>query len=199
MPSGFAEQHIRHFRDAASPELCRSIIKLYEQDSQLEREGTCPNKTIMPEGDPYTKQLRDLAWQNTKQYFDAYLFEEFEGCYVLDHMVYSCYEVGSFYKTHTDSNFEDGKVRTISCILYLNDNFEGGELIFPREALAIKPVTGTMSIFPTGFLLPHAVRMATDRRHTVAFFFYKTVDHNEIHFNKELELNGLDFKANRSM
>lgn len=191
----FAEKHIRHFENSASPEFCKEIIKRYEQDFYFEREGTCPNKTVLPADDPMTHALAEIGWKNAEAYFDKYLFEEFKDCYILDHMVYSCYEVGSYYKTHTDSNFEDGKVRTFSCILYLNDDFEGGELIFPRDELIYKPVQGSMAIFPTGFTLPHAVGIATNRRHTIAYFFYKVVDHNEIHFNKELHLDGLDIKA----
>lgn len=184
------EQHIRVFENVAPVELCKQVIAKYEEGEFVPREGNCPNKTVMPADDELTLKLYDIAWNTAKKYFEDYWFEEFEGCYVLDHMVYSCYEVGTFYKTHTDSNFEDGKCRTVSCILYLNEDFEGGELIFPRENIVIKPKEASIAIFPTGYLLPHSVNIGTSRRHTVAFFFYKVVDHNEVHFKKELEGDG---------
>ncbi len=47
-------------------------------------------------------------------------------------------------------------VRTVSAILYLNDDYEGGELHFPRiDGLNIKPETGDIIVFPSTYTYQH--------------------------------------------
>jgi len=47
-------------------------------------------------------------------------------------------------------------VRTVSGILYLNDNYEGGELHFPGiDGLNIKPETGDIIVFPSTYTYQH--------------------------------------------
>jgi len=42
--------------------------------------------------------------------------------------------------------------------LFLNGNFEGGELAFPRQKQIIKPLAGDVVLFPSNFTHPHASR-----------------------------------------
>lgn len=46
--------------------------------------------------------------------------------------------------------------RQVSGVLYLNDDYEGGELHFPRQGLTYKPRAGSLILFPSGFSYPHA-------------------------------------------
>lgn len=47
-------------------------------------------------------------------------------------------------------------VRTVSAILYLNDNYEGGELHFPTvDGLTIKPEPGDVIVFPSTYTYRH--------------------------------------------
>lgn len=39
---------------------------------------------------------------------------------------------------------------------YLNDNYEGGELWFPRFDLTIKPQAGDIVVFPSTYIYEHA-------------------------------------------
>ena len=42
------------------------------------------------------------------------------------------------------------------CNVYLSDNFEGGELVFPELGIEIKPEAGDVVLFP-GYLIEHGV------------------------------------------
>lgn len=42
-------------------------------------------------------------------------------------------------------------------ILLLTDGYEGGELVFPRQELTLKPEAGTLILFPGSFIFPHYV------------------------------------------
>lgn len=60
----------------------------------------------------------------------------------------SKYFVGASMGPHTDS----GPVPTtenISAVLYLNDDYEGGEINFPEQGIKIKPLAGSLVIFPS--------------------------------------------------
>lgn len=71
------------------------------------------------------------------------------------------YEEGDYYKVHTDNHTKFH--RTLSIILYLNDDYEGGSVIFkcPRTnetMLEVPRKSGRVIIFPSNFLYPHAVQ-----------------------------------------
>jgi Rps23 Pro-64 3,4-dihydroxylase Tpa1-like proline 4-hydroxylase len=64
------------------------------------------------------------------------------------------YNMGGKFDVHVDDH--STRIRRISCLLYLNDDYEGGELYFPVQDLKIKPKAGDMILFPSGFEYPHA-------------------------------------------
>jgi hypothetical protein len=48
------------------------------------------------------------------------------------------------------------KVRTVSAVLYLNDDYEGGELHFTKlDNLTIKPEAGDLAVFPAMYAYEH--------------------------------------------
>lgn len=73
------------------------------------------------------------------------------------------YDVGDYYDAHNDSeNIVDNKLkrvaeRDISLLLYLNDDFEGGELEFTLLGLTIKPKAGMLIAFPSYLEFEHKV------------------------------------------
>jgi prolyl 4-hydroxylase len=64
------------------------------------------------------------------------------------------YNVGGEYKTHHDffhpntdyydTTMKSGGQRVVSCLFYLNDEFEGGETEFPTKKIKVTPKTGRM-------------------------------------------------------
>lgn len=49
---------------------------------------------------------------------------------------------------HVDS-YSDNPKEILSIVLYLNDNYEGGELYFKNQNIKIKPKTGSLIAFPS--------------------------------------------------
>lgn len=66
------------------------------------------------------------------------------------------YEGGEEYKAHYD-----GLNRSVSVLLYLNDNYEGGELEFPFFKVKIKPQKGMMVLFPSNYAYTHIAHPVT--------------------------------------
>jgi|694.fasta_scaffold92474_6 prolyl 4-hydroxylase len=69
------------------------------------------------------------------------------------------YYPGSFMPAHSDHGITS---RTISCILYLNDDYVGGELYFPYFDITFKPSAGSVVFFPSNFMYVHEVKEIKD-------------------------------------
>jgi len=63
----------------------------------------------------------------------------------------SKYSEGKMMGPHVDAHNDD-PTKTISCVLYLNDDYEGGELNFPDHEIMIKPEAGSLVIFPSKYM-----------------------------------------------
>lgn len=57
------------------------------------------------------------------------------------------------YKAHYDGTTQTA--RAVSVIIYLNDDYEGGEIEFPNFSFKIKPEPGSMFVFPSNFAYTH--------------------------------------------
>jgi predicted 2-oxoglutarate/Fe(II)-dependent dioxygenase YbiX len=90
-------------------------------------------------------------------------------------------KTGSFNPYHTDNyTINDNSEVVInpefafdkSAILYLNENYLGGELFFPNQNLLVKPETGDLIFFEGDLDKPHEVKMVTSgERHAFITFY----------------------------
>jgi Rps23 Pro-64 3,4-dihydroxylase Tpa1-like proline 4-hydroxylase len=60
----------------------------------------------------------------------------------------SKYFSGTFMGPHTDSSPQP-TTENISAVLYLNDDYDGGDLNFPEQGVKIKPKAGSLVVFPS--------------------------------------------------
>jgi len=89
------------------------------------------------------------------------------------------YGVGGHYIPHVDSEtpfrddtglemWEKTLDRDLSLVYFLNDDFAGGELVFPELDLAVKPKAGTLVCFPSDHNYVHGVKPVTaGHRYTI--------------------------------
>lgn len=70
------------------------------------------------------------------------------------------YEKDNFFINHYDDNKH--YPRTISMSFYINDNYSGGEIEFPRFNLKIKPEKNEMIIFPSNYVYNHIIHPVND-------------------------------------
>jgi predicted 2-oxoglutarate/Fe(II)-dependent dioxygenase YbiX len=61
------------------------------------------------------------------------------------------YKTGGFFKKHTDWGQSHPR-RCVSFALYLNDQYDGGELNFPLLGVKYKPVAGECVAFPSDYV-----------------------------------------------
>ena len=85
------------------------------------------------------------------------------------------YQEGGFFKEHVDVTRDHPVLghRRLSVVLFCNDDYEGGNLVFPRQGVTIEPETGLMVMFPSGFTHPHEVEpVASGTRYTIVSWFF---------------------------
>jgi len=69
------------------------------------------------------------------------------------------YSDGQQYSAHYDGGTDTS--RAISALIYLNDDFEGGETEFINFDLKIKPQKGMLILFPSNFAYSHVAHPVT--------------------------------------
>jgi hypothetical protein len=81
-------------------------------------------------------------WGINVCYYESFNFVKYEG-------------KGQEFKIHADHGPHYNT--TVSIVVYLNDNYEGGELFFPRlDELTYSPKAGDIAIFPSNYIYEHA-------------------------------------------
>jgi hypothetical protein len=63
------------------------------------------------------------------------------------------YGPGEHFQEHHDHGYSYNC--TVSLVLYLNDDYQGGEINFRLQNLMIKPEAGDLFVFPSNFMYPH--------------------------------------------
>lgn len=99
-----------------------------------------------------------------KQKFPSATVETDEGYNILR------YSVGGQYIEHVDQGKENN--RSISAVISLNDNYEGGEIEFFGGEYKLTLKKGSIIVFPSNFLYPHRVCPVTSGvRYTIVTWF----------------------------
>jgi len=106
------------------------------------------------------------------KYLVKYPTESIES-YHLHKLQHIYYKEGTLCPVHVDCEYSNGHVRNIAMVLYLNEEYEGGELHFPTKNFAVKPRAGTCVIFPAGYSYPHGTNKCSAERHGISFVIHK--------------------------
>lgn len=81
-------------------------------------------------------------WGINVVYYEAFNFVKYEG-------------EGTHFNIHADHG--PSYNCTVSAVIYINDDYEGGDLKFPRlDNLVIKPSVGDIAVFPSNYIYEHA-------------------------------------------
>jgi predicted 2-oxoglutarate/Fe(II)-dependent dioxygenase YbiX len=112
------------------------------------------------QGDPVAQAIHNqmymLLMATSVPYADKYGMQEnmyHEGYNMLK------YSFGQEYKAHYDGDTATG--RSLSAIVYLNSNYEGGEVEFTNFGVKIKPQPGMLLLFPSNYAYTHIAHPVT--------------------------------------
>lgn len=166
------------FKKVISEELCKTIIDIIEkypnwQDSTIGENNKLDKSYRSNKVDYLTDRFgynSEIYYaHNTLGYYVKRIIEELDKIYSVTNLNYSIglftnistdqgfqilkYEKGEMYHTHVDSSNKN--FRVLSLIIYLNENYEGGETSFVRQNIKVKGNTGDILTFPSNHCFPH--------------------------------------------
>lgn len=78
------------------------------------------------------------------------------------------YDAGKSMGPHTDT--QTGA--HISAVLYINDNYNGGDIDFPNQEFNVKPTAGSVLVFPSVEPFVHSPNAATAPRYVATAFWF---------------------------
>jgi len=173
--------YIYFYPDAMDIKTCNDIITNYEKNAEWEQ-STFSNEygDTGSEGSVKMKQY----WIGSPSPHYKELHDTFEYC-VMDYMsVFSnvskveytdfrmnCYEKGGFMREHIDAIHRSHGQKLgyphLTSLLFLNDDFEGGEFVLCGDKY-IEKIQGSAVVFPSNFMYPHEVKEVTQgKRYSV--------------------------------
>lgn len=79
---------------------------------------------------------------------------------------------------HLPAHQDQGvSTRVLSSVMYLNDNYDGGEIEFVNSGVKIKPEAGSIIFFPSNFLYIHEVHPITNGyRYSMPHWYHNRFD-----------------------
>lgn len=164
------QELIQHIESSSSEDL--SVFDAQETN-RTGRTSWAVDKTtrdtqIVPMGNLYPKietLLRECVSQIINPFYDI----EVSGSEIPQILSYS---IGGHYKPHIDGEsiwvtprgekiWKKSTDRDISTVFFLNNNFEGGDFVFPDLKIRIRPEPGMMVCFPSNHHYLHGVEPVT--------------------------------------
>ena len=143
------ETRIYQIHNAVSPSVCRNYVQ------QGDRVGWSP--TNISELNPLFSRSQAAINIDTQALFAAIQhtapprLDDMDIVSLVEQRT-ACmrYSEGEHFGLHTDSPFvaPDGAFTKLSLVLYLNDDYTGGETVFPDLALEVRPEVGKILLFP---------------------------------------------------
>ncbi len=123
---------------------------------------------IVPMGPLYPK-IEDLFRNTVKNIINPFYQCEVDSSEIPQVLSYG---IGGHYKPHIDGEsiwmtprgekiWKKSTDRDLSIVFYLNDEFEGGDFIFPELKIRIRPEPGMMICFPSNHHYMHGVEPVT--------------------------------------
>ena len=167
--------YIGYYEDCMSEDVCDEIIKHVEtqRSSDLNQSTYSSHKGLSEKNQ---RVLMDEVWfRNGEKFYDSFklAFNNVINNYSNGHKLFSCqrhtdfrlnkYSEGGFMSKHCDnihhSHGQEYGFPQVSALLFLSDDYKGGEFVVAGEVYNPKKVSGI--IFPSNFLNPHEVKPVT--------------------------------------
>jgi predicted 2-oxoglutarate/Fe(II)-dependent dioxygenase YbiX len=165
-----------------SLEECTLLITLYDRYSELASGRDYNSRALL---DYYTLRIEDTesaSWVYTltvrcKEKIEMHLSNP---KLFVESFFVACLFSGDSHIPHADNERREGgrwvpnhtPQRDYTALAYLNDDFTGGELVFPDLSIAIAPRAGLLVGFPSNHEFVHAVpKVLSGKRYSLPVWF----------------------------
>jgi predicted 2-oxoglutarate/Fe(II)-dependent dioxygenase YbiX len=171
--------------DALDDSTCERLCSIYDRHSRLARINDYSGFPVLHwwdfENAPEIYDMLRVLMSRTRDRVVKFL-PDFAPVYP-ETLFLAYLGTGGCHPKHADNSEEDEDGhwgpnhtphRDVSALYYLNDDFEGGEIVFEQHGLAIKPHRGLLVVFPSDRHHVHEVLPVTaGKRYSVQMWFTK--------------------------
>jgi hypothetical protein len=155
---------IKTYQDSLGLKECNSFIQFYKehQFSETYKDNTVSEARIL-DSDFFENlngsEILNTVEDNLKSWIPfPEKYHSFAHAAIMHHK--ANYSMNIHFDAELDYLGNDESLRLFIVLIYLNDDFTNGELLFPFQNVTIKPEAGMMAIFPTSFMYPHMTNPA---------------------------------------
>lgn len=129
----------------------RTVYKNYRdcQDIKINKK----NKVFKTEYEEDLESIWQDVYDRQKPIIDQYCSKYNMVMNYWESMNFIKYGPGQHFQEHSDHGYS--YICTVSIVSYLNDDYEGGELLFNKLNIKHKPKIGDMLVFPSTYLFSH--------------------------------------------
>jgi len=118
------------------------------------------------------KQFQEIIFPQIKNYVEDCSDEPLE----MESFTLIRYTEGQFFIEHSDDDIEELE-RKLSIVIYLNDDYEGGEIYFRKQNLTIKPKANSLVAFPSTDEFVHEAKPITSgTKYIITSFWYSRLE-----------------------
>lgn len=179
--SGVKDSKIVEVKNFLDIDKSERLISFLESDNR-EWGNVAFDKSFGSRIDIEDSRLEDFGF-NSKFFFELQdlFYKEVEKVFevpVIHNTIHAQkWVVGGYANPHSDNSDENGEpngfdINKYVAILYLNDNYSGGQIYFPDHGIEFRPSAGSLVIFSGGIDNVHGVKPITNGvRHTIVSFW----------------------------
>tara|TARA_Y100000310_G_C20539280_1_gene742414 strand:+ start:279 stop:821 length:543 start_codon:yes stop_codon:yes gene_type:complete len=163
--------YIKYYKESVPLSLCEAIKEYpynYKPSTYSNHKGKTHNSEERVRMDEYWVNKNNQYYDDMKAAFEWVIkkyseeFPLFSVHHITDFRI-NRYPEGGFMSKHVDnihhSHGQQYGYPQASILLYLNDNYEGGEFYIAEKKF--KPEKGSAIIFPSNFMYPHEAKTIT--------------------------------------
>lgn len=140
--------------------------------------GLVPNNDIEFFKNTIEKRIRSVVDNTTQKFRSTHMLTKYvpsyEECSANDCRC-GGFDLSYHYENHPECDYESMWI-TLGIVLYFNDDYQGGELVFQHKPIEIKPKKGMLMVFPASEEYSHAVKKVSGNQRIVyAGFVYSRI------------------------
>ena len=165
------EEYIGYYKNVVPHELCKTIMNYdynFQPSTYANHKGKATNSNERVLMDECWVGNKDVYYGDIKASFERVIkkyseeFPLFSVQHITDFRI-NRYPEGGFMSSHVDNiHHSHGQIYgypQVSALVYLNDDYEGGEFIVAGKTF--KPRKGSSIVFPSNFMFPHEAKVVT--------------------------------------
>ena len=166
---------IEVYNDKLIPETCNALIAYFNQNALWDTSTFSSNKENT--GTSSKVDMKEYWITDKDQYYDVLkgVFRSAVDEYIKVHTritptAYTAFRLnqyaeGGFMKNHVDNIYRSHGQQYgyphLTSLIFLNDNYEGGEFVMLDETYKPKVKQGSVIVFPSNFMYDHEVKKVT--------------------------------------